>query len=209
MEYEKMNELLGMKWSDVSEADKRELLAQAVVNSAEQSDPVNPGEAGIVDMIHPLSIAGRLSPDGEVIEIDADAVIYNSEGDSYIHYEKTFYELRWETIEVDSTKNIKQGIVVSQSGDTDPQIIKTFDTKEEALTALNAYHTEIRELSHHRRYWEVKEYYIEENTYDQDGEFVKGGDVWGISNITGDDIEKYNLNERESKVVEHDDRTIE
>lgn len=207
MEYEKINELLGMKWSDVSEADKRELLAQAVVNIGTTSDPVNAGEEGIVDLVYPLSIAGQLSADGD-IEIDDNAVIYNSEGDSYIHYEKTFYELRWETIEVYSTKNIRQGIVVSQNGDTDPQIIKTFDTKEEALTALNAYHTEIRELSHHRRYWEVKEYYIEENTYDQDGEFVKGGDVWGISNITGDDIEKYNLNERESKAVEHDSREI-
>lgn len=207
MEYEKINELLGMKWSDVSEADKRELLAQAVVNIGTTSDPVNAGEEGIVDLVYPLSIAGQLSADGD-IEIDDNAVIYNSEGDSYIHYEKTFYELRWETIEVYSTKNIRQGIVVSQNGDTDPQIIKTFDTKEEALTALNAYHTEIRELSHHRRYWEVKEYYIEENTYDQDGEYVKGGDVWGISNITGDDIEKYNLNERESKAVEHDGREI-
>ena len=207
MEYEKINELLGMKWSDVSEADKRELLAQAVVNIGTTSDPVNAGEEGIVDLVYPLSIAGQLSADGD-IEIDDNAVIYNSEGDSYIHYEKTFYELRWETIEVYSTKNIRQGIVASQNGDTDPQIIKTFDTKEEALTALNAYHTEIRELSHHRRYWEVKEYYIEENTYDQDGEYVKGGDVWGISNITGDDIEKYNLNERESKAVEHDGREI-
>lgn len=207
MEYEKINELLGMKWSDVSEADKRELLAQAVVNIGTTSDPVNAGEEGIVDLVYPLSIAGQLSADGD-IEIDDNAVIYNSEGDSYIHYEKTFYELRCETIELYSTKNIRQGIVVSQNGDTDPQIIKTFDTKEEALTALNAYHTEIRELSHHRRYWEVKEYYIEENTYDQDGEYVKGGDVWGISNITGDDIEKYNLNERESKAVEHDGREI-
>ena len=196
-----------MKWSDVSEADKRELLAQAVVNIGTTSDPVNAGEEGIVDLVYPLSIAGQISADGD-IEIDDNAVIYNSEGDSYIHYEKTFYELRWETIEVYSTKNIRQGIVVSQNGDTNPQIIKTFDTKEEALTALNAYHTEIRELSHHRRYWEVKEYYIEENTYDQDGEFVKGGDVCGISNITGDDIEKYNLNERESKAVEHDSREI-
>ena len=207
MEYEKMNELLGMIWSDVSEADKRELLAQAVVNIVTTIDPVNAGEEGIVDLVYPLSIAGQLSADGD-IEIDDNAVIYNSEGDSYIHYEKTFYELRCETIELYSTKNIRQGIVVSQNGDTDPQIIKTFDTKEEALTALNAYHTEIRELSHHRRYWEVKEYYIEENTYDQDGEYVKGGDVWGISNITGDDIEKYNLNERESKAVEHDGREI-
>lgn len=32
-----------------------------------------------------LSIAGRLSLDGETIEIDTDAVIYNSEGYSYIN----------------------------------------------------------------------------------------------------------------------------
>lgn len=82
---EKMNTLLGMKWDDVSEIEKKELLANAVVNSGITSDPVQNGEDGIVDMIHPLSIAGRLSLDGETIEIDTDAVIYNSEGYSYIN----------------------------------------------------------------------------------------------------------------------------
>lgn len=82
---EKMNTLLGMKWDDVSEIDKKELLANAAVNSGITSDLVQNGEDGIVDLIHPLSIAGRLSLDGETIEIDTDAVIYNSEGYSYIN----------------------------------------------------------------------------------------------------------------------------
>ena len=82
---EKMNTLLGMKWDDVPEIDKKELLANAVVNNGITSDPVQNGEDGIVDLIHPLSIAGRLSLDGETIEIDTDAVIYNSEGYSYIN----------------------------------------------------------------------------------------------------------------------------
>lgn len=82
---EKMNTLLGMKWDDVSEIDKKELLANAVVNNGITSDPVQNGEDGIVDLIYPLSIAGRLSLDGETIEIDTDAVIYNSEGYSYIN----------------------------------------------------------------------------------------------------------------------------
>ena len=82
---EKMNTLLGMKWDDVSDIDKKELLANAVVNNGITSDPVQNGEDGIVDLIHPLSIAGRLSLDGETIEIDTDAVIYNSEGYSYIN----------------------------------------------------------------------------------------------------------------------------
>lgn len=82
---DKMNTLLGMKWDDVSEIDKKELLANAVVNNGITSEPVQNGEDGIVDMIHPLSIAGRLSLDGETIEIDTDAVIYNSEGYSYIN----------------------------------------------------------------------------------------------------------------------------
>ena len=82
---EKMNTLLGMKWDDVSEIDKKELLANAVVNNGLTSDPVQNGEDCIVDLIHPLSIAGRLSLDGETIEIDTDAVIYNSEGYSYIN----------------------------------------------------------------------------------------------------------------------------
>ena len=181
-------------------------MHEASVNSAIDSNPVKSGEEGIVDLVYPLSINGKRSLDGENIEIDDDAVIYNSEGDSYIRYKKIVYELRCDSIELRSVKQIKNGVAASQDQDTYPEIIKTFDTKEEALSELKKYHTEIRELSHHMRYYEVTEYYVEENTYDQDGENVKGGDIWGISNITSDDMEKYNLNK--TAEVQHDDRTI-
>ena len=79
MEFERMEKLLGKKWSEVSKEDKEELLAEASVNSAIDSNPVKSGEEGIVDLVYPLSINGKRSLDGENIEIDDDAVIYNSE----------------------------------------------------------------------------------------------------------------------------------
>lgn len=39
MEFERMEKLLGKKWSEVSKEDKEELLAEASVNSGIDSNP--------------------------------------------------------------------------------------------------------------------------------------------------------------------------
>lgn len=68
MEFERMEKLLGKKWSEVSKEDKEELLAEASVNSAIDSNPVKSGEEGIVDLVYPLSINGKRSLDGENVK---------------------------------------------------------------------------------------------------------------------------------------------
>jgi hypothetical protein len=78
---------------------------------------------------------------------------------------------------------IVEGCTMEQ-GDCDPELIKSFDNKDEALKELKNYKTDIRELSGNLgKYYEITEYYIQENTYDEDGDFVEGGDVWEFSQM--------------------------
>lgn len=95
------------------------------------------------------------------------------------------YEIKQNTREISYKKRaeIKSGCTLEQDNQ-EPVIIKTFDNKEEALQALKEYKTDIRELrSSTGTYYDVTEYYVEENEYDEDGEWINGGDVWEFSEI--------------------------
>lgn len=62
--------------------------------------------------------------------------------------------------------------------DQEPETVKDFKGKGEALDALKGYTTKIREMSDARGvYYLVEEYCVEVNTYDADGEWLSGGDV--------------------------------
>lgn len=87
------------------------------------------------------------------------------------------YELKRAIVEVryKNRLQIKKGVSGSCEN---PEILASFDEPEEALAALSMHRTEVRELSGGAgRYYEVTEYCIEENEYDEDGEWVSGGDV--------------------------------
>ena len=64
-----------------------------------------------------------------------------------------------------------------------PEIIKQFDTKEEALNELKNYYSYYGESLGYYGYrlYEVTEYYVEEVDVDEDGEFLSGGDIWGFA----------------------------
>ena len=64
--------------------------------------------------------------------------------------------------------------------DTNPEVIKTFDNKDEALEELKKYNTQVTD---YRSYLLVEEYYVEEQEQDEDGEFVDGGDIWEYSKL--------------------------
>lgn len=67
---------------------------------------------------------------------------------------------------------------------SEPVLIKTFDTKEEALEELKNYKSSIREFSANTgTCYEVTEYYVEEAEYDEDGDWIAGGDIWGFSKM--------------------------
>ena len=74
---------------------------------------------------------------------------------------------------------IKEGCTM---GYQEPETIKSFDTLEDAKEELKKYQTSIRELSNHgMAYFEIEEYMVEENEYDEDGEWIAGGDIWAIT----------------------------
>jgi hypothetical protein len=63
----------------------------------------------------------------------------------------------------------------------EPETIKSFDTLEDAKEELKKYQTSIRELNNGMTYFLIEEYMVEENEYDEDGEWTAGGDVWAIT----------------------------
>ena len=102
------------------------------------------------------------------------------------------FELRKNSIEVSwkNRKTIKEGITTTQD-DQYPEIVKSFDNLEDAKNELQKYKSNIRELSGGvGKYYLIEEYYIEENTYDKDGEWLEGGDIWEFSKIIIELVEK-------------------
>ena len=83
----------------------------------------------------------------------------------------TKYDLIKASIELRKEKDIKEGCTFD---DEYPEVIEQFDSREDALAALAKLHSSYRELSSRgMRYYDVTEYKVEENIYDEDGEFVE------------------------------------
>lgn len=106
------------------------------------------------------------------------------------------YELKKDSIEVAYKHRaaIRPGVTLDAYERT-PELIKAFDNKEEALKELDKHKTVIKELSNHvTAYYLVEEYYLEENTYDEDEEWIEGGDILGTSEMKIELIEKPSYN---------------
>lgn len=98
------------------------------------------------------------------------------------------YELKRNEREVKykDRKEIEPGCTLAQA-DQEPEVIKEFTDKEEALEALKDYQSEVVKYEGVcGSIYKVTEYYVEENEYDEDGEFVEGGDVWDYSTMDFD-----------------------
>lgn len=95
------------------------------------------------------------------------------------------FEIRKESVEINYKNrfDIKEGITLQ---DVDcvhnPELIETFETLEKAREALKKYKTSIRTFKATLgTIFLVTEYYIEENVYDEDGEWIEGGDVFDFT----------------------------
>lgn len=102
------------------------------------------------------------------------------------------YELRKNTREIryKDKAEIKEGCTLNQD-DMYPEIINSFDSREEALERLKDYKTEISD--YHLAtgtYYSVTEYYVEENEYNEEGEWLSGGNIYDFSKIKIGLIEK-------------------
>ena len=67
----------------------------------------------------------------------------------------------------------------------DPEILASFETLDEAKEALKKYETEtwIGSSAHYNSLATIAEYSIQENEYDEDGEWISGGDVWDTTEL--------------------------
>ena len=93
----------------------------------------------------------------------------------------TVFEVVKNTREVKNLTDITNGVTLQQDSYF-PEIIDSFDTLEEAETELSKYTSEIDELSGgNGKFYTVTEYYVQENTYDDDGEWRDGGDIWAFA----------------------------
>ena len=66
----------GLKWKELTEEEKQEMLKDANFVDETGNNIKESGEC-IIDLKHPYSIAGRVDVDEDIIVIDDDAVIYN------------------------------------------------------------------------------------------------------------------------------------
>lgn len=89
------------------------------------------------------------------------------------------YEIRKNYIEVNDKNEIYEGCTTDQP-QQDPEKVETFDEKEEAIEKLKKYSSELREMPGYVLY---SEYYVEECEYDEDGEWVGGGDIVKFTNL--------------------------
>lgn len=81
---------------------------------------------------------------------------------------------------------IKTGCTLDQDC-MSPEIVKSFKSKEDALRELKNYKSDVSKSG---GLFIVEEYYIEENTYDEDGERIEGGDIIEFSELEIEVIEK-------------------
>ena len=120
--------------------------------------------------------SGKRNPPEYVFMLLERVVQEDSEGEknNMKKYEimKNSAEFNWK-----HRKEITTGCTMD---DVEPEKIAEFKKLEEAEEELKKYKTEISESG---GMFSVTEYMIRENEYDEDGEWISGGDVWDFSKM--------------------------
>ena len=95
------------------------------------------------------------------------------------------YEIKECTREMDykERNEIAPGCTANQD-DCESKLIKSFDSKEDALKELGQYESNIYKFDTATgQKYEVTEYFVEEVECNEDGEWVAGGDILGFSRM--------------------------
>lgn len=91
------------------------------------------------------------------------------------------FEIRENSMEVSwsNRHKITQGCTVNNDNTQQyPEILESFDNEYDAVKELSKYNSTVEEMRGNTgTYYIVTEYYVEENEYDEDGEWVGGGDI--------------------------------
>lgn len=86
------------------------------------------------------------------------------------------YEVYFNSIEIGykSRRTIKAGVSIEVAFNLEPELVASFDNLEDAQAELNSKDTTITDLSGNAgTYYLVEEFYLAENEYDEDGDFVQ------------------------------------
>ena len=85
-----------------------------------------------------------------------------------------------------------------KSGNGDTNLIASYDTVEEAMADLKQRKSSVSLTSSFsgKKYYLVEEYFIEENEYDEDGDWISG-DIWEYSEMPCYEIQYNRLMDRE------------
>lgn len=95
----------------------------------------------------------------------------------------TLYEIHTALITVKNHEEVKQGAAVN-AGYRKSEPVMICATKEDVLQALRRYPTFIyHDVVRDHEVWGIQEYFIEKNTYDENGSVVDGGEIVGISEL--------------------------
>lgn len=95
----------------------------------------------------------------------------------------TKYEIKKNYVEIKyaDRMDIEPGCSAGSESD---EVLESFDSKEKAIHALKKYESSIDLLSSNAgSYFAIEEFVIEENKYDEDGDFVDGGDILEFSKM--------------------------
>ena len=98
---------------------------------------------------------------------------------------KIKFEIKKDNIEVayKDRMYIKPGCTLDNMN-SDPEIIESFDTKEDAIEALKKYTTDISTFSSaNGTVFDVTEYYVEGNEDDEEGNIIACNGVWEESKM--------------------------
>ena len=85
-----MNKLVGVRWGDLLDITKEDLLERANCINGINGDLTNEGEC-IIDLTNELSVAGNIV-DGEIL-INDDAIIYDPTEGVILEYRKVNFEV--------------------------------------------------------------------------------------------------------------------
>lgn len=104
------------------------------------------------------------------------------------------FELRKNTREMSYTERIEIKPGCSLNTDIqEPEIVKVFKDKAVALKELQKYISKIDTFDAPAgTCYSITEWYVEENEYNEDDEWISGGDVWGFSKMKIELVRKEN-----------------
>ena len=103
------------------------------------------------------------------------------------------FQLRKASIEISRRDKHTLSALYGAGNDFEPEVLAEFPTAEEANAALasGGYRSSIQDFQANGLYRTLfTEYYVEENDFDDDGDWVDGGIIWDYTPFPAEDSDE-------------------